>query len=248
MSSQIPRLGAGAVTIESVSTAKPNTLIERDSAGDAAVNKLTAEAAMHSKGALFVEPAARTASHAITASNGIELVTAAGGAVTYTLPAASACDGQVVIIKRTDSGANLVTIDGNGAETIDGDLTIFLTVQYETVWLVSDGAGWHLLQRYVPLRGFIAKAANFTVTGEGLNYLVTVGAGGVTVTLPPAANAKDKRLTFKRADAGAGNFILDGNGAETVDGTATVTLSATQYTATTIQSDGTSWHTVSNKS
>jgi hypothetical protein len=38
-----------------------------------------------------------------------------------------------------------VTIDGNAAETIDGDLTIDLTLQYESVMIVCDGSNWHII-------------------------------------------------------------------------------------------------------
>lgn len=64
------------------------------------------------------------------------------GAVTINLPAAASNLGRVVKIKRV--GANDVTIDGNGAETIDGAATLTLDADYESVTLFCDGSGWNI--------------------------------------------------------------------------------------------------------
>jgi len=65
---------------------------------------------------------------------------ATGGAFSITLPAVSA--GLQYTIKKTDSSANAVTIDGNASETIDGELTQILTTQYDAITIVSDGTSW----------------------------------------------------------------------------------------------------------
>jgi hypothetical protein len=65
-----------------------------------------------------------------------------GAAATVNLPAAAG--GGLITIKKIGSTAN-VTIDGNGAETIDGTTTIILTSQYESVSLVSDGSNWFII-------------------------------------------------------------------------------------------------------
>lgn len=51
--------------------------------------------------------------------------------------------GFVVIIKKIDSSSNEVTIDPAGSETIDGDATIALGSQYNTVVLISNGTNWY---------------------------------------------------------------------------------------------------------
>lgn len=74
------------------------------------------------------------------------LASASGGAVTVNLPAAAtAGDGFVVAVKRTNSGANAVTIDGNSSETIDGSATYVLSNQYHGVILQCDGSNWNIL-------------------------------------------------------------------------------------------------------
>jgi hypothetical protein len=71
------------------------------------------------------------------------LVDATGAPATVNLLAAD--NGKQIIIKKTDASGNSVTIDGNGAQTIDGALTNVLTSQYDSVTLVSDGTAWHIV-------------------------------------------------------------------------------------------------------
>src|SRR4030043_858415 len=63
---------------------------------------------------------------------------ATGGAFSITLPVASTMIGQIIDIVKIDSSSNNITIDGNGVETIDGELTQLLKKQYETVTLYSN--------------------------------------------------------------------------------------------------------------
>jgi hypothetical protein len=75
----------------------------------------------------------------------IVLVDASGGAVTITLPAASGAQHKVYTIKKTDSSANAVTIDGDATETIDGSETQTLSGQYDALTMACDGTGWHII-------------------------------------------------------------------------------------------------------
>jgi hypothetical protein len=70
---------------------------------------------------------------------------ASGGAFTITLPAASGRTGRIYHIKKTDSSANGVTVDGNASETIDGSTTVILSSQHDSIMIVSDGSNWHII-------------------------------------------------------------------------------------------------------
>jgi hypothetical protein len=65
---------------------------------------------------------------------------------TLTLPVgASVEDGTVFVVKNGAGDASVaspVTIDGNGSETIDGDIIIYLESPYASVNLMSSGSGW----------------------------------------------------------------------------------------------------------
>ncbi len=73
------------------------------------------------------------------------LVDASGGAVTVTLPAANVSTGREINVKAIDVSGGNVTIDGAGAETIDGAATLVITVQYNSAALQCDGAAWWVI-------------------------------------------------------------------------------------------------------
>ena len=68
-----------------------------------------------------------------------------GGAFTVTLPAAADNTGKLFYFKNISSGGNAVTIDGNGAETIDDAATLILSSPYDARTLVCDGTEWWIL-------------------------------------------------------------------------------------------------------
>lgn len=73
------------------------------------------------------------------------LADATGGSLTVTLPTAVGITGRVYRVKRTNSGANTVTVATTSSQTIDGDLTQIMTVQYTSIDVISDGANWSIL-------------------------------------------------------------------------------------------------------
>lgn len=244
--SQIPSLTG---IVQATANATADSLMKRDSSKDSYAARFRAETAVHTEG-LRVGVAAKTANYTVTEADYFVPCDATSAAFTVTLPAAATSDGQVVVVRKTDTSVNAVTIDGNASETIDGDAAVYLHFQYESVTLVCDATGWHIVSRRLPDRT-VAKSASFTVGGAGSIYLVTVGAGVITVTLPAAATMKDKPVTIKRVDAGVGSITLSTNGTETVDGTNDPTLvldgAGTQYDVRILISDGSNWHYLADR-
>ncbi|GAG59511.1 unnamed protein product, partial [marine sediment metagenome] len=68
----------------------------------------------------------------------------AAAAVTVTLPTAVGISGRWIDVKKLGTTA-AVTVDADGTETIDGSLTIVITMQYESVRMISDGANWNII-------------------------------------------------------------------------------------------------------
>jgi hypothetical protein len=68
------------------------------------------------------------------------------GPYTVTLPAAASNTGKVYYIKNIDATGDLITIDGNGSETIEGSLNYFLRGFKHSVRIISDGTSWHVLE------------------------------------------------------------------------------------------------------
>ena len=71
------------------------------------------------------------------------VVDATSGTFTVTLPTAAGITGKQFAIKN--SGTGVITVDGNGTETIDGSLTFILSTKGESIWVVSDGANWKVI-------------------------------------------------------------------------------------------------------
>ncbi len=73
------------------------------------------------------------------------LCNAVGGAMIVTLPAATG-SGRILNIKKIDASAYAVTVDGDGAETIDGAATYVISTQYVNITIQDGAAGaWHIL-------------------------------------------------------------------------------------------------------
>jgi hypothetical protein len=95
---------------------------------------------------MVLAPQVINQSMTIGTGGGIYQVTAAGGAVTVTLPKAAALPGVVIEFIRIDGTvANVITIDADGSETINGAANTTLTTQYAKTRLMSDGSQWFIL-------------------------------------------------------------------------------------------------------
>lgn len=95
---------------------------------------------------------------------------------------------------------------------------------------------------------YAVSSTNYTVLdNDGYRHIqVSTGASDRTITLPTAADNSDRMITISKTDSGIGDVIIDGEGAETIDGATTYTLT-TQYQQLTIVCNGTSWSKVSGQ-
>lgn len=90
----------------------------------------------------------------------------------------------------------------------------------------------------------IEISSDFTVTPQISTYLVDSSGAAVTITLPSALKFKPGiEFTIKKIDSSGNNVVIDGNGSETIDRAATVTLN-TQDHYRTIKSDGQNWYII----
>ncbi len=175
----------------------------------AAVEKWTADPVAGSVGTSGVVDE-KTASYTVTIDDATKIiaVNATSGNLTITLLAAAAAgDGFEVTVKKTDSSTNSVTVDGNGAETIDGAANYVLKDQYETVSVRSDASNWLILStRREPLSNDPSPQLGGDISGNSAQFQWSKGAD--------VASAADLPV------------ITDGNYFD-VTGTTTVTTIAT---------------------
>jgi len=112
---------------------------------------------------------------------------ATSNAITFTLPAAGTnLNTQVVVIRKVDTSANAITIDGQGSETIDGTTTIKLTQPNQTVILQAGFSTWHIVGNR-PANSY-SQAATATLTADQLygGTITNTGASGAVVYTLPA--------------------------------------------------------------
>lgn len=95
-----------------------------------------------------------TVTSATTLNNIHNVVLCNNGPYTVTLPQASTCTGRVLYIKNIDAGAEPITIDGNGAETIEGYTNLTLNIRNHVVRIISDGSNWHILEESYEVSGY----------------------------------------------------------------------------------------------
>lgn len=126
---------------------------------------------------------------ALTTSSTI-LADATSNNITITLPTAVGIEGRIYVIKKIDTTAYTVTIDGDGSETIDGVTTYTIYHSGAMIILQSDGANWQIIFKS-SFNSSTVKTADYTVTsGEcrGRTTFTNEGASeAITFTLPTAA-------------------------------------------------------------
>ena len=70
---------------------------------------------------------------------------ASNGSSTVNLYTAVGNTGREIVISKTDSSTNTITIDPNASETIAGLSTIILRTQYESITIKSNGTNWDIV-------------------------------------------------------------------------------------------------------
>lgn len=92
----------------------------------------------------------------------VVLVDSTACSITLTLPAASSNTHKVYCIKKVDATGNSVTIKGNtSVETIDGEIDIALTLQYQYVMIICDGSDWYIIGgEYVKIEAILEDTQN----------------------------------------------------------------------------------------
>lgn len=85
-----------------------------------------------------------TSDYSANTINEVILADTSGGDITVTLPPAADFNRYTLHVKKM-TAANMLTIDGNGSETIDGSTTAVLVTQYDCLTLVSDGTEWYII-------------------------------------------------------------------------------------------------------
>lgn len=140
--------------------------------------------------------------------------------ITYNLPsAASAGNGKGILIKK-GAAANTITLDGDGADTINGAATFSWTANNRAFYVQSDGSVWHVALSHLAgltapdvtptmptVQRFLSGASNYTPT-SGTKWIkvriVGAGGGGGGQSANNGANGGDTSFGSWTAKGGAG--------------------------------------------
>lgn len=117
-----------------------------------------------------------TSNTTLDIDNQVILANAAGGSFTITLPAVSGNNGKIYTIKALSaSSSTIITIDGNGAETVNGRTTIELTSTGSYVQIVCDetNSNWAVInQQHFDI---LTASATTTSTSVADTYVDVTG-------------------------------------------------------------------------
>lgn len=165
--------------------------------------------------------------------------TNATGAFAVTLPTAASVDGKKFLIKLITGGA-ILTIDGNGSETIDGALTnTEMSETGDSMVLRSNGTNWVIESKMLSADVSAIKTTTYTILKEDVTVRCN-SSTPFTATLPTAVGIKGKEITVI-ITTGGGLLTLEGDGTETINGALNVTSLRQTNDSITVFSDGANW-------
>lgn len=113
-----------------------------------------------------------------------------------TLPA-----GFVVTVMKADASANLVTVDGNGAETINGAATSVLTNRYDSITIIWDTTEWKVISKIT------APPSTFA---PGVAMLFAQAAAPLGWTQDVTINDRVLRIVSGAGGGQAGSWTISG--------------------------------------
>lgn len=92
-----------------------------------------------------VSTSTKTSNYTISGTDVVIFADATSGNVAITLPSAAGNAGYRFDVKRIDNSGNSCTVTRTSSDTIDGQTSISLDLQYTSITVVSNGSAWYIL-------------------------------------------------------------------------------------------------------
>lgn len=179
-------------------------------------------------------------------SHSVHLVSSFGGALTVELPNAEDAVGVMMVVKKTDSSSNVITITEDDGAGPDGR-NYYLGAENDYMMALSNGAEWFVIasNRSPGNTRYHDGTGTYDIDMAVDTYLLSSFGGALTARLPPAnaPEAIGRTVTIKKTDVSANTVSVSELGGSGPDGY-TQPLNA-QYKAITVVSDGARWHIIS---
>ena len=128
------------------------------------------------------------------------------GPVTVELPQISTVPNQRYLFIKTDSTNNKVTLVGNGAELINGNLDARVVSQYDTLDTVPDTTTWFISNEHANSKGLVVDRSGSGSQSIPSGVVTKIELPNVIVELPK--NSYDPVTNFDWKP-GNGIFVID---------------------------------------
>lgn len=179
-------------------------------------------------------------------SHSVHLVSSFGGALTVKLPNAADAVGVMMVVKKTDSSSNVITVSEDDGAGPDGR-SYFLGAENDFVQVLSNGAEWFVISsnRAPGNTRYYDGSGTYDIDMAVDVYLLSSFGGALTARLPPAnaAIAIGRTVTIKKTDVSGNAVTVTEYGGSGPDGFAQPLSS--QYKTITVVSNGSQWYIVS---
>jgi len=179
-------------------------------------------------------------------SHSVHLVSSFGGALTVELPNAANAVGVMMVVKKTDTSGNVITVAEDGGSGPDGR-SYYLGAENDFVQVLSNGAEWFVISsnRAPGNTRYHDGSGTYDIDMAVDIYLLSSFGGAMTARLPPAnaAIAIGRTVTIKKTDVSANVITVTEYGGSGPDGYGQP-LNA-QYKAITVASNGSQWYIIS---
>lgn len=179
-------------------------------------------------------------------SHSVHLVSSFGGALTVKLPNAANATGCMMVVKKTDSSGNVITVSEDSGNGPDGR-SYYLGAENDFVQMLCNGAEWFVISsnRAPGNTRYHDGTGTYDIDMAVDVYLLSSFGGAMTARLPPAnaSTAIGRTVTIKKTDVSSNVITVTEYGGSGPDGYGQP-LNA-QYKAITVVSDGARWHIIS---
>ena len=183
---------------------------------------------------------------ALDTSHSVHLVSSFGGVLSVELPNAANAVGVMMVVKKTDSSANVITVTESGGNGPDGR-NYYLGAENDFVQMISNGAEWFVISsnRAPGNTRYFDGSGIYDIDMAVDTYLLSSFGGVLEARLPPANAAESigRTVTIKKTDVSSNTITVSELGGSGPDGFNQPL--ASQYKAITVVSDGGQWFIVS---
>jgi hypothetical protein len=194
------------------------------------------------KGSLI--EATKTTTATLSFTEEIITLDSSGGAFTLTLPDTSSMSNgkRIWLYDNGSASTNNITIAPNGSDTIEGGTSYIINRDnLAVIFEYLEGVWTRTTQINSHQKRTITTTATITIADRFIFGDMTGGAD-YTATLPLLADAQGMIVTVKKISGAAlRKLTIDGNGAETIDGSATVVLQGIRQPSVTLFADTSEW-------